>query len=144
MSKELQPFGDDPFFGRFFGEWPLAPFFADPFFKSAGFPKVDIEEKEKEIIVKLDLPGVDPKDANVELQHNHLLISGASESKEEVKRKHYYRKERSFGSFQRQISLPCEVSEKGIFAKAKDGVLTITLPKKSPETPGKKRIPIES
>lgn len=138
------PFGDDPFFSHFFGKGWLSPFFDDLSPRSSGFPKVDIEETDKAIIVKLDLPGVDPKDVEIQLQDNHLVISGKSESEDEVKKKHYYHKERRFGSFQRQIPLPCPVTEKDIKAKAKDGVLTITLPKRDEDKGRMKKIPIES
>lgn len=140
MSKDLMPFADDPFFSHFFGKGWLS----DPFFRVSDFPKMDVEETDKKVIVTLDLPGIDPKNVEIEMQDNYLTISGESENEEEVKKKHYYHKERRYGSFQRQVPLPCAVIEEKIKAKAKDGVLTITLPKRNPDKGGTKKIPIES
>ena len=137
------PFGEDPFF-NIFGKGFLSNFFSDPFFRSNDFPRLDIEETKKEVIVTLDLPGVDPKDVDIELQDNTLLVSGKTDNVDEVKKKHYYHKERRFGSFQRQIPLPCAISEDQIKASAKDGVLKITLPKNNSDAEGPKKIPIES
>jgi HSP20 family protein len=143
MPRDLQPFGEDPFFSHF-GKGFLSGFFSDPFFRSADFPRMDIEETKKDIIITLDLPGVDPKNVDIELQENSLVISGKSEAEEEVKKKHYYHKERRYGSFQRQIPLPCPVNEKDIKAHAKDGLLRITLLKRDGDIERPKKIPIET
>jgi len=140
MSRDLMPFGNDPFFSHFFGKGWLS----DPFSKFLDSPQVDVEETDKEMIVKVDLPGVNPKDIQIELMDSYLTISGKSESEDEIKDKNYYHKERRYGSFQRQVPLPCAVLEDNITAKSKDGVLVITLPKKEASIGGPKKIPVES
>ncbi len=140
MSRGLIPFGNDPFFSHFFGKGWLS----NPFSSFSAGPQVDVEETDKEVIVKVDLPGVNPKDVQIELQDNSLNISGRSETEEEIKEKNYYHKERRYGSFQRQVPLPCPVIPEDAKAKAQDGVLTITLPKKEADTGNVKKIPIET
>ena len=65
------PFGNDPFFSHFFGKGWLS----DPFSKFLDSPQVDVEETDKEMIVKVDLPGVNPKDIQIELMDSYLTIS---------------------------------------------------------------------
>lgn len=133
--KNLIPFGRD--FPRlidkdFWEGWPAWEDFGQ------AFPSIDIENKEAALIVKADLPNVDPKDVNVYLEGNTLIIEGKTESEKEEKKKHYYRKERKSGSFYRSLSLPCAVIGEGIKAKTKNGVLEISLPKKEKDKSHKK------
>ncbi|URA09372.1 Hsp20/alpha crystallin family protein [Thermospira aquatica] len=90
---------------------------------------VDLEETDKAIVVKADLPGMDEKDIKVELSNNILTISGSRSEKREEKNKNYHRIERFEGSFCRSIELPREVDANKAKAEYKKGVLTIELPK---------------
>jgi len=92
-------------------------------------PKVDVSETEKEVHVSADLPGIDEKDVDVSLANGVLTIKGEKKVEKEEKDKNYHRVERSYGSFQRAIPLPCEVDEDKAEASFKQGVLTIKLPK---------------
>ncbi len=107
-----------------------------------GFPKVDIADTEKEIVVTANVPGIVPEDISVEVSDGVLSISGQTnkEQKEESKDKKYYRFERESGSFSRSFSLPSKVDEKNIEAETKNGVLVIKLPKIKEE---KKKIPVK-
>jgi HSP20 family protein len=107
------------------------------------FPKVNISEIDKKIIVTANVPGIKTDDISVEISDNILTISGKveKESKEENKNEKYYRYEREFGSFSRSFSLPNKVDENKIEAETKNGVLTITLPKLEIEE--KKKIQIK-
>lgn len=109
-----------------------------------GFPKVNISETEKEIIVTANVPGISSEDISVEVSDNILTLSGQmnKEHKEEDKEKKYYRYERESGSFSRSFSLPVRVDEDKIEAETKNGVLTITLPKSEIES--KKKIQIKA
>lgn len=109
---------------------------------STVFPKVDVEETDKEIVVTANVPGLDPKDINVEVGDDYLSLSGKAEkeNKEEKKGK-VYRYEREYGEFRREFALPARVNKDEIVAKAKNGVLTITLPKSEEEM--KKRVKID-
>jgi len=112
-------------------------------------PNLDISGDEKQYFVTVELPGVDEKDLNVELENDILRISGekryareAGPENEEDNGTNYYRIERSYGSFQRMLALPDDVDVSGIKATHKDGVLTITLPRKKQVLETNKRIAI--
>lgn len=107
-----------------------------------GFPKVDITETEKEIVVTANVPGVSSEDISVEVSDGILTISGQAnkEHKEEDKNKRYYRYERESGSFSRSFSLPTKVDEENIEAETKNGVLSVKLPKIKEE---KKKIQVK-
>ncbi len=109
---------------------------------STVFPRVDVEETEKEIKVTANIPGIDPKDVTVEVGDDYLSLSGKVEKEEKGEKKgKVYRYEREYGEFRREFSLPARVNKNSIVAKSKNGVLTITLPKSEEEI--KKRIKID-
>jgi HSP20 family protein len=118
----------------------IKSFFEDDFFmtdliRSDFEPRVDVYEKDNQIVVKADIPGIDEKDLNVELEGNVLTISGKKEEEREVKEKNYHRVERSYGSFCRSITLPEGIEADKVTAEYKKGVLTVNIPKsKSAET----------
>lgn len=95
-------------------------------------PSVDMYDKEDEIVVKAEIPGVDKKDVNISLTDNTLTIKGESKKEKEVKEEDYYYSERSHGTFARMLSLPEKVVAEKVTAEFKDGVLEVHLPK-SPE-----------
>lgn len=92
-------------------------------------PKVDIKEEDNEYVVFADIPGVDPKEIQIDMDGNTLTVRGERKSHAEEKQKNYYRIERTYGKFYRQFTLPETVDSSKISAKAKQGVLAIHLPK---------------
>jgi HSP20 family protein len=92
-------------------------------------PAVDMEETDKDIIVKAEMPGLDPKDFQVSLTENTLTIKGERKEEKEEKKKNYHMIERRYGSFYRSIPLPCSVETDKVEANYKKGILEITLPK---------------
>ncbi len=90
---------------------------------------LDVYEKGKEIIVKAELPGMSKDDVEVLLSDKTLTVRGEKKVKEEVKEEDYYRRERSFGSVSRTVTLPTEVKAEAVKATFKDGILEIRLPK---------------
>ncbi len=110
---------------------------------STAFPKVDVEETDREIMVTANVPGIDPKNINVEVGDDYLSLSGKIEKEvnDTDKKGKVYRYEREYGEFRREFALPARVKKDGIVAKCKHGVLTITLPKSEEEM--KKRVKIE-
>jgi len=92
-------------------------------------------------VVTAELPGVKKEDISIEVKDNILTIRGERSEDSEVKEENYYRRERSFGSFQRSFSMPTEVSPESIKASFKDGVLKIEVPK--PEEKKPKQISID-
>jgi len=100
-------------------------------------PRVDVEETDKELYVKADLPGVDPKDVEVTVAEGALVIKGEKKEEKEQKGKNFHRVERSIGQFYREIPLPTGVDCEKIVATNSKGVLTVTIPKKPNALPKK-------
>jgi len=94
-----------------------------------ALPSLDISETDKSVEVRLDLPGVKPKEIDIRLNGNLLTIRGERREEREEKGKTYHRVERRAGAFSRSITLPCAIQEDEGAAEYHDGVLTITLPK---------------
>lgn len=95
----------------------------------AWAPRVDIEETEKMVTVKADLPGVDPKDVEVTVKDRVLTIRGEKKEQREEKGKNFHRVERFEGKFFRQFELPIGLDEANVNAVTTKGVLTVTIPK---------------
>lgn len=100
--------------------------------KGEGFfyPSVGIRETDKELIVEVDLPGVKEDEVSIEVEDNKLIIKGERKHTNEVKRENYYHLESSYGSFSRVIGLPNYLQDEKADADMKNGILTITIPKK--------------
>ncbi|HSG96119.1 MAG TPA: Hsp20/alpha crystallin family protein [Afifellaceae bacterium] len=92
-------------------------------------PRLDETEDDKAFHIRVELPGMDRDDVDVELSDGMLMIRGEKKQEEEEKGVDYYRKERSFGAFRRTLPIPAEVDEAKIDASFKKGVLCIDLPK---------------
>lgn len=112
-----------------------------PFRVSSWYPAVDIIEREKEFLVRAELPGLEAKDVKVELRDGTLTISGERKEEHESENGHYRRVERSHGRFYRSFVLPQAVDAEKVEAKSKDGILEIVLPKSEKALP--KRIPVK-
>jgi HSP20 family protein len=105
-------------------------------------PAMDLVEADDHFVVKADLPGLGEDDVAIEVQDNVLTISGAREAEHERKEKGWYRLERSYGSFNRSLTLPDGVDAERVEAKFDRGVLEVTIPK--PEERKPRRISIGS
>lgn len=92
-------------------------------------PATDIVESKDNILVRIELPGLEPKDIKVSLTDDRLTISGERKQEEEEKEENFYRLERHSGSFSRTYRLPALVKKDAIDAVFEKGVLSITLPK---------------
>jgi HSP20 family protein len=98
-------------------------------------PAVDIYEQDGNIVMKAELPGVDPKAVDIRLENNTLTLRGERKVDSDVKEDNYHRVERSYGSFSRSFTLPTVVDQGHIKAEFKDGVLKLTLPKREEAKP---------
>lgn len=120
----------------------LEPLFAPdlPMFS----PTMDVVENDKALQVTAELPGLEQKDVEVELTANSLILSGEKSQEKEERGESFYRRERSFGSFRREIPLPWEIDADKVKADAtfKNGVLTVRVPKPKGVKPTAKRIPV--
>jgi len=103
--------------------------------RGAWAPPVDIYETGNNLVIKAELPGIDPKDVEVRVENGTLAVSGERKSEKEVKEGNYHRVERSYGSFHRSFNLPPTVSSENVTAEYKDGVLTLTLAKREEAKP---------
>jgi HSP20 family protein len=118
----------DRLFERFFQDPWGAPL-AGSALRGEWDPTVDVTENEKEISIRAEVPGVEPKDIKVTLAANVLTLEGEKRQSSERKEKDYYQSECSYGSFLRRIPLAAPVDESKVSAEHSHGVLTIRLPK---------------
>ncbi|MCD6522194.1 MAG: Hsp20/alpha crystallin family protein [Candidatus Diapherotrites archaeon] len=105
-------------------------------------PAMDMFEKDNEIVVIAELPGVNKEDIEINCDGKVLTISARSKLEKKEEKKNYYFAERSATSFSRTVTLPCEVDPQKATTSFNNGVLEIHLPKKEAETKGF-RIPVK-
>ena len=138
---------DRPFaelFRTLSGPWPFRPLFALTPGKHF-LPAADVFARNGDMVVKLDLPGVEPKDIHVKLDEGELIVTGERKADQEVKEEGYYRKESSYGLFERHMSVPKGIKESEIKAEYVNGVLEISMPRaaKLEGQPKAKEIPVK-
>lgn len=107
-------------------------------------PAVDIYETENELVLKADVPDVDPKDIDVRVENQTLTISGERKFEQENTSKGFHRIERSYGNFVRSFSVPNTFDTENIGAGFKNGVLTVTLPKKEAAKPRQVKVEVKA
>ncbi|MEK6748263.1 MAG: Hsp20/alpha crystallin family protein [Pseudomonadota bacterium] len=136
-TRALSPFDEfENFFDNVFGRrsWlrPLALAREWPALEKldARLPKVDVVERDKEIVVRAEVPGVDKKDLEISVTENTVTIKGSTMRQEKEEKGDYYRCEISQGAFARVVGLPSDVNSDEAKASFKDGILEITAPKK--------------
>ena len=136
-KRALSPFEEmdrlfEDYFSRgwmrpFRWEWPSLGEVAKPF--EGKMPKVDVIERDDELVVKAELPGVDKKDIDVSVTENSVTIKGSTSHEEKEEKGDYYRCEISRGAYSRTVGLPSYVDSDKAKASFKDGILELTLPK---------------
>lgn len=107
-------------------------------------PKLDIAGDENCYEISLDVPGMKESDLSLEVTDDVLTIRGQKEERSENKDKHYYRVERSYGSFQRTLALPDDADADEIRANLEKGVLKLEIPRRNTASGDVKRISISS
>jgi HSP20 family protein len=137
------PFSE--FFRTLTGPWPFRPLLALAPGKHF-IPTADVFARDGDLVVRLDLPGMDPKDIRVKLLGSELAVTGERKLDKEVKESGYYRKETSYGSFERHVSLPQGVKESDIKVEYDNGVLEISIarPAGANGKPQAKTIPVKT
>lgn len=126
----------DDFWNRLFNEKPLAE-------RAWGWsPDVDVSESDGNVTVKAELPGLEAKDIDVEVNADTLILRGEKKMEEEKKGERFYCQERFSGSFQRAFHLPALVQSDKVDAEFKNGVLTVNIPKS--EEGKQKRVEIKT
>ena len=136
-KRALSPFEEmdrmfEDYFSRgwmrpFRWEWPSLGEMAKPF--EGKMPKVDVIERDDEVVIKAELPGVDKKDLDVSVTENSVTIKGTTSHEEKEEKGDYYRCEISRGAYARTVALPSYVDADKAKASFKDGVLELKLPK---------------
>jgi HSP20 family protein len=107
-------------------------------------PAVDIYETPNELVVKADLPDVNEKDIDIRVENNLLTVRGERKFEKNVGEDNYLRVERTYGTFSRSFSLPNTVNPEAIHAEYKNGVLTVTLPKREESKPRQVKVSVNS
>jgi HSP20 family protein len=92
-------------------------------------PAVDVAESDGEVIVKMEVPGVEKDQLHLTVSDDRLTVRGETRKESEEKRKNYYRQEIHYGAFQRSVPLPVEVDAAKAHAELKNGMLKVALPK---------------
>ena len=129
----------DRLFDAFFGE-------SLPAWNQRGWPSLelqppmDVEETDKEVLVRAEIPGVKPEDFELAIHDNRLVISGEKKESEERKDGGYVYQERRYGSFRREVALPSAVDAENVKAEYKDGVLHVALQKSQEALPKKIKV----
>lgn len=120
MQRSINKMFDSLFHG---GSWD------EEIAASVWNPAVDVEEREGEFVVRVELPGVAKDDVHITTRENILTLRGEKKQQKETKESNYHRMERSYGSFQRSFTLPGTVKNDRIEASFKDGILEVVVPK---------------
>lgn len=140
LHSEMNRLFDD--FWRGFGDYPLS--------SSASFgwrdfqPRVDVEDTDTEIRVVAELPGMEEKDFDLQLERDALILRGEKREERAVEHRGLSQQERMHGRFERRIWLPCEIEADRVSAQYKQGVLTVTLPKSEEARRHRTAIPVKA
>jgi HSP20 family protein len=140
-ARAMNPFEEmERMFEQFMGRSWMRPFsWENPLLSEMAksmdvrVPSVDVIDREEEVVVRAEIPGVDKENLEVSLSDDRLTIKGTTrQEKEEKEAGEYTRREMSRGSFTRVVTLPANVDGEKARASFKDGVLEMTLPKLKP------------
>ncbi|NOY51878.1 MAG: Hsp20/alpha crystallin family protein [Chlorobi bacterium] len=138
----LVRFNQHPVFSNFFENFEKS--LSQTFDASQGdMPMVNVKDEDKRFVVELAAPGMEKKDFNISLENNSLTISSEKKEEKTEKNENYTMKEFSFNSFSRSFALPKNIKLDQIDANYKNGVLSISLPKKDEEAKLNRRISIK-
>lgn len=107
-------------------------------------PAVDIVETENDLVLKADLPEVDPKAVEIQIENGTLTLKGERKFEQQSNGRGYHRIERAYGSFVRAFSLPDSIDADKVKADYRAGVLTVTLPKKEVAKPKSVKVEVSN
>ena len=130
--------------------WPFAfrrstwPTPRIPALTTTYVPRMDVYEKNGNLIIKADLPGTTPEDVDVTVEDGDLIIRGERKAENEVREEDYYRMERSYGGFYRRQPLPEGITPEQIHATFANGVLEVTIPKPTEKKPAPQKIQVNT
>ena len=140
----------DPFRGESALQQQINRLFTEAFDRSSEegnlttwAPPVDIYETEHELVVKADLPDIKPEELDIRVANNILTIRGERKFEKKVEEGNYLRVERAYGSFSRSFALANTVNTEAIQAEYKNGVLTLSVPKREEAKPKQIKVNVE-
>jgi HSP20 family protein len=133
----------DPFHGLRLFEDAVTRLMSDPSASRPWSPAVDIVETEDGLTLKADVPDVNINDIDIRVENNTLAIRGHRKFEKDEKIKGYHRIERSYGEFVRSFALPSTVNTEKVAADYRNGVLTVSLPKKETAKPRQVKIAVQ-
>jgi HSP20 family protein len=107
-------------------------------------PQIDVSGDDRQYEITLDVPGLSENDLSIEISGDMLIVRGQKDETNEQQGKQFYSVERSYGAFQRTLSLPTDANADDIQANLKDGVLRLVIPREQSEQTEVKRINISS
>jgi HSP20 family protein len=112
---------------------------------AAGYwsPAVDIFEDTERVVFRVDLPGIRREDVELNIEDGNLVLRGERRMNPDVRREDYHRLERAFGPFLRSFRLPEGVDPQNIQAEMRDGVLTVSIPRREDSHPRRVQIQVE-
>ncbi len=128
--KEIQAY-----LNRFFDDTPLRRIAEGDFSFVDWVPAMDVEENDKEYLIKAELPEVRKEDVKVEMLNGVLTIEGVRRQEKEEQGRKFHKVERSYGKFVRRFTLPTAIDTARVQAEFKDGMLNVHLPKTPATTP---------
>jgi HSP20 family protein len=117
--------------------------FTEPAANRPWVPAVDIRETDHELVLKADIPDMKFEDIDVRMENGTLTLKGERKFEQEEKQGGWHRVERNYGSFERAFTLPETVNPEGAQADYKNGVLTVTLPKKEIAKPRQIKVKVQ-
>lgn len=127
MERYFENFFPRGWMRPFRTEWPRWGELAAPF--EGRMPKVDVIDRDDEVVVRAEVPGVEKDNLDVSVSNNSVTIKGETRREEKEENGDYHRCEISRGSFARTVLLPSDVDTEKVKAEFKDGVLELTMPK---------------
>lgn len=130
----------DALFENFFGKNWLPSFSEEA---KAFIPPFDVKETEDDLLITAELPGIDLSEIEVNLLGEQLVVKGEKKEEKEEKSENKHTIERSYGSFTRSITLPCEIVQDKVEATLKNGVLELKLPKAQHEKKAIRKIEVK-
>jgi HSP20 family protein len=135
ITRQYEPSAEVEFPGVRLFQDAVNRLFSEPAATRPWAPPVDILETENELVMKADIPDVDLKDIHIEIEQGTLTVKGERKFEKKDGNTGFHRIERSYGQFVRCFSIPDTVDTENVKAEYKNGVLTLTLPKKEAAKP---------
>jgi HSP20 family protein len=131
----------DDLFNRVFGDWERTGTPWTPMMSMGYVPRIESCVQDNNLLIRADLPGVDPKDVEITVEGNQLTIKGERKAQQEAKEGSYFHREISYGGFARSFTIPEGVKAEDVHATYRNGVLELSIP--LPASMVAKKIPIE-